>query len=156
MTMGNRLATLKSPYVAACLTTMGGGGKGVAGLPGVVRDLFAALLRRAGSRPVEDHRENAMHAAFVRSAIVISLFAVAACDEIAVAGDPVALADVRGTKSCIAAVNKQTGTGGAVLDTTVPIVELNRYVVNTAAGTPWTCITDENGKAIELVENRTG
>lgn len=97
-----------------------------------------------------------MPAVLLRSALCLSLFAIAACDEIAVAGDPVALADVRGTKNCIAAVNKQTGTTGAVLNTAVPIVELNRYVVNTAAGTPWTCITDENGKAIELVENRTG
>ena len=97
-----------------------------------------------------------MPAAFLRSALCLSLLAVAACDEIAVAGDPVALADVRGSKSCIAAVNKQTGTTGAVLNTSVPIIELNRFVVNTAAGTPWTCITDENGKAIELVENRTG
>ena len=97
-----------------------------------------------------------MPAAFLRSALCLSLLAVAACDEIAVAGDPVALADVRGSKSCIAAVNKQTGTTGAVLNTSVPIIELNRFVVNTAAGTPWTCITDDNGKAIELVENRTG
>lgn len=156
MTMGNRLATLKSPSIAACLTIMGAVGIGIAGLPGVVRDLFAALLQSGGSRPFKDHRENTMHAAFVRSAIVISLFALAACDEIAVAGDPVALADVRGSKSCVAAVNKETGATGAVLDTTVPIVELNRFVVNTAAGTPWTCITDDNGKAIELVENRTG
>ncbi|WP_370401576.1 hypothetical protein [Sulfitobacter sp. JB4-11] len=94
--------------------------------------------------------------ALLRPALCLPFLALAACDELAVANDPVALAELRGSKSCIAAVEKQADVSGAVVDTTVPIVELNRYVIRTASGTPWTCITDDNGKALELVENRTG
>ena len=91
-----------------------------------------------------------------RTAFFLPFLALAACDEMAVANDPAALSELRGTKSCIAAVEKQSEESGAVIDTTIPIIELNRFVVRTPSGTPWTCITDENGRAIELVENRTG
>ena len=41
---------------------------------------------------------------FLRPALCLPLLALAACDEIAVADDPAALADLRGQKSCLAAV----------------------------------------------------
>ena len=89
---------------------------------------------------------------FLRPALCLSLLALAACDEIAVANDPVALADVRGSKSCIAAVKKQTGASGVTLNTTLPVVELNRYIIDVAGGNSWTCVTDANNKAIQMVE----
>ena len=64
--------------------------------------------------------------------------ALSGCDEVAVAGDPAALSDLRGGKSCIAAVKKQTGSKSVTLNTTIPIVELNRYVVNVAGANAWT------------------
>jgi hypothetical protein len=102
-----------------------------------------------------DPKEYPMHY-LLRPALCLSLLAVAACDEIAVAGDPVALADVRGQKSCVSAVSKQSGSTGAVINTTVPIVELNRYIVDVPNGKSWTCVTDINGNATQIVEQQTG
>lgn len=94
--------------------------------------------------------------ALTRTALALALFGLAACDEIAVANDPVALADVRGQKSCVAAVSKQTGVAGAQVNTTLPVVELNRFIIDVPGGGQWTCVTDEGGKAIEIVERQTG
>lgn len=93
---------------------------------------------------------------FLRPALALCLLGVAACDEIAVAGDPVALADLRGQKSCVAAVAKQTGASGVAINTTLPVIELNRFIVDVPEAAMWTCVTDANGKAIEIVERRTG
>jgi len=87
----------------------------------------------------------------MRAALCLPLMAVAACDELAVANDPAALADLRAGKSCVSAVNKQVG-GGAVLNTTLPIVEINQYVVDVPKANSWTCYTDDNGRAQELIE----
>lgn len=91
-----------------------------------------------------------------RSAVVVALFALAACDELAVANDPVALADLRGQKSCVAAVAKQTGAAGVSVNATIPVVELNRFVVDVPGAASWTCVTDANGQAIEIVERQNG
>ncbi|MGC1496083.1 MAG: hypothetical protein WA790_09755 [Sulfitobacter sp.] len=93
---------------------------------------------------------------FMRPALCLSLLAVAACDEIAVAGDPEALSDVRGQKSCVAAVAKESGVAGASINTTVPIIETGRYIVDVPNAKSWTCITDANGKATQIVEQQTG
>ena len=93
---------------------------------------------------------------FLRTTLALSVLGMAACDEIAVANDPVALADLRGQKSCVSAVAKETGVSGVALNTTIPIVELNRFIVDVPNGASWTCVTDQNGKAIEIVERRTG
>lgn len=90
----------------------------------------------------------------LRSALALSVLTVAACDEIAVADDPVALAELRASKSCIRAVEGQTGISGSTLNTTLPIVELNQYVIDVPNGPSWTCYTDDNGKATQLVELR--
>ena len=92
---------------------------------------------------------------FTRPALVLCLLGVAACDEIAVAGDPVALADLRGQKSCVAAVNAQTGAK-SVINTTLPVVETNRFIVDVPNAASWTCVTDANGKALEIVERQNG
>ncbi|UOA31860.1 hypothetical protein DSM110093_01635 [Sulfitobacter sp. DSM 110093] len=92
----------------------------------------------------------------LRPAICLTFFGLAACDEIAVADDPAALADLRGQKSCLAAVGQQTGAAGVAINTTRPVVELYRYVVNVPGGASWSCITDPSGKAIEIAEQRSG
>jgi len=93
---------------------------------------------------------------FMRPALCLTFFALAACDEIAVADDPAALANLRGQKSCVAAVGQQTGASGVAINTSRPIVELYRYVVNVPGAPSWSCITDQNGKAIEIAEQRSG
>ncbi|MFC6638325.1 hypothetical protein GV827_00175 [Sulfitobacter sp. JBTF-M27] len=92
----------------------------------------------------------------LRSTLALSVLGMAACDEIAVANDPEALAELRGQKTCVAAVAKETGASGVALNTTIPIVELNRFIVDVPNAASWTCVTDQNGKAIEIVERRTG
>ena len=92
----------------------------------------------------------------LRPALYLSLLAVAACDEIAVAGDPVALADVRGQKSCVSAVAKESGNKAAVINTTIPIIETGRYIVDVPNAKSWTCVTDANGRATQIVEQQTG
>jgi len=91
----------------------------------------------------------------LRPALCLSLLAVAACDEIAVANDPEALADLRGQKSCIKAVNAQTGTTGAVINTSIPVIETNYFIVDVVNGKSWNCVTDEKGAALQIVERRT-
>lgn len=90
------------------------------------------------------------------SALACCLLALTACDEIAVAGDPVALADVRGKKSCVQAVAKETGASGVAINTELPVVETNRFIVDVPNAGMWTCVTDANGRALEIVERRTG
>ena len=92
----------------------------------------------------------------LRPLLVLSLLGLAACDELAVANDPVALADLRGQKSCIAAVSAETGAAGVAVNTTIPVVELNRYIIDVPNAAPWTCVTDAEGNATEIVERRTG
>lgn len=91
----------------------------------------------------------------MRTALCLGILALAACDELAVANDPAALAELRATKSCIAAVKAQTGAATATLNTTLPIVELNQYVVDVSGAPSWTCFTDDAGKASQLVVLRT-
>ncbi len=87
---------------------------------------------------------------------ILPLLILAGCDDLAVAGDPVAAADLRGQRSCVAAVRKQTGAAGAAINTSLPVVELNRFIVDVPNAPMWTCVTDEAGRAIEIVERQTG
>ncbi|MDF1727245.1 MAG: hypothetical protein P1U53_05780 [Sulfitobacter sp.] len=93
-----------------------------------------------------------MRSPFLRTALVLPFLALAACDEIAVADDPAALAQLRGTKSCVAAVKRQTGASAVTPNTTLPVVEVNQYVIDVAAAPSWTCYTDDNNNAAQLVE----
>lgn len=81
-------------------------------------------------------------------------FGLAGCDELAVANDPEALAELRAQKSCISAVERQTGASGATINTTLPVVELNQYIVDVPNAKSWTCYTTPEGKAAQLVEFR--
>lgn len=91
-----------------------------------------------------------------RTAFGLSLLGLAACDELAVANDPVALADLRGQKSCLAAVTSETGASGVAVNTTLPVVELNRFIIDVPNAASWTCVTDEAGKATEIVQRQNG
>ena len=86
----------------------------------------------------------------LRSALCLPLLGVAACDEVALAGDPVALADARGQRTCVKAVADQTGASGVTINTTIPVIEENYFIVDVPNANPWTCITDENGRATQL------
>lgn len=91
-----------------------------------------------------------------RSVLGFSLLGLVACDELAVANDPVALAELRGQKSCVAAVAGETGAANVAINTTIPVIELNRFIVDVPGAKMWTCVTDESGKAIEIVERQNG
>jgi hypothetical protein len=82
------------------------------------------------------------------------LLGLSACDELALANDPEALAELRAQKSCVAAVERQTGVSGATINTTLPVVEINQYVVDVPNAKSWTCYTTPEGKAAQLVEFR--
>ena len=92
----------------------------------------------------------------LRPALCVALLGLAACDEIAVADDPEALADLRGQKSCVAAVRQETGVEGVAINTTRPVIERYRHIVDVPGAGSWACITDEKGKAIEIVAQRSG
>lgn len=92
----------------------------------------------------------------MRLILLIGPLGLAACDELAVANDPVALADLRGQKSCVAAVAGQTGASGVAVNTTIPVIELNRFIIDVPNAPSWTCVTDQAGKATEIVERRNG
>jgi hypothetical protein len=88
-----------------------------------------------------------------------ALLALSACDEMAMttggtsSGGMVVAA---GERSCVAAVKDHTGAAGAAINRTLPVVELNRYIVDTSAGTRFTCVTDAMGSATEIVQQQTG
>lgn len=92
----------------------------------------------------------------LRPSLCLALLTVAACDEIAVANDPVARAELRGNKSCITAVKKQTGETEVTANTTFPVVETNQFIIDVKGVASWVCYTDDNGRAQELTTVRTG
>ena len=91
---------------------------------------------------------------FTRFALMLPLFGLAACDELAVMNDPVALAELRGSKNCIAAVENETGVSGATINTTLPVVEVNTYIVDVPNAPYWTCVTDDAGQAQTITQRR--
>ena len=89
--------------------------------------------------------------------LATAVLTLSACDEMAVADNPAALAQLRTHKSCIAAVEQHTGISGGMINRTIPIVETNQYIVDLPGGAPkWTCYTDAQGKARELILTRLG
>lgn len=90
--------------------------------------------------------------------VLPALLALSACDEVTVAsatgGDAEAAAETRGLRNCLRAVENHTGLSGLATDPTVPVVEVNQYVIAVPDGPSWRCFTDDSGKAIELLEVR--
>ena len=81
-------------------------------------DTIELPCRRCGP----EFQRTAFMPKFLRPALCLTLLGLAACDEIAVADDPAALAELRGQKSCVSAVAQQTGASGVAINTTRPIV----------------------------------
>lgn len=90
----------------------------------------------------------------LRFALCLPFMALAACEDMAVANDPAARAELKAHRSCIRAVEKHTGVSGGVINTTIPIVEVRQHIVDLPGIAPWTCYTDENGAAKQLIETR--
>lgn len=88
----------------------------------------------------------------LRSALCLSFLTVAACDEIASAGDPEGFAEKRGKRTCVKAVSDETGASGVKINTTIPVIETNYFIVDVPNANPWTCITDEGGRATQIAE----
>ena len=90
---------------------------------------------------------------FMRAALCLPLLGVAACDEVALAGDSGGtLSESRGQRTCVKAVADQTKATGVTINTTIPVIEENYFVVDVPNGNSWTCITDESGRATQIAE----
>ncbi len=90
----------------------------------------------------------------LRFALCLPLMALAACEDMSGASDPSARAETVAERSCIRAVESHTGVSGGKINTTIPIVETNQYIIDLPRAKPWTCYTDETGAAKQLIETR--
>lgn len=84
----------------------------------------------------------------------IALLALGACDEAAFSDDPAVRAEFAGVRSCIRAVQSETGSTGATHNTELPVVEVNQYIIDVPNQRSWTCYTNDQNRAIELVRLR--
>jgi len=91
----------------------------------------------------------------LRSALCLSFLAVAACDEVASSGDPDGFAANRGKRTCVKAVADQTGVSGVSINTTIPVIETNYFIVDVPNAKSWTCITDEAGRALQVAQRNS-
>lgn len=90
----------------------------------------------------------------LRFALCLPILALAACEDMSTASDPAARAEISAQRGCIRAVQKHTGVSGGVINTTIPIVETNQYIVDLPGQDPWTCYTDDTGAAKQLIKTR--
>ncbi|MGB5862878.1 MAG: hypothetical protein WBG95_01110 [Sulfitobacter sp.] len=96
---------------------------------------------------------------FTRPALILCMatVALAACDPAEFDTDPDVRRDARANRKCVDAVSKQTGDATAKLNTTLPIVEINQYIVDTPATQGrWMCRTDDEGNAKQLYKLGVG
>ena len=90
-----------------------------------------------------------------RFALPLICLSLAACDPAAVATAQVDRAEARAIASCERAVRAETGNSGAAHNPNIPVVEVNQYVIGVPGEQiPWTCFTDDNGRAQSLVKAR--
>lgn len=83
--------------------------------------------------------------------------ALAACDPAELDPDPEVRAEARGARKCVAAVRDQTGDASATLNTTLPIVEINQFIVDVPGkDSRWLCQTDDVGTPQELLQLGAG
>ena len=81
------------------------------------------------------------------------LMALAGCDAAEFDPDPEVRADARGGRKCVVAVRDQAGDASAVLNTTLPIVEINQFIVDVPGNqSRWLCQTDDNGTPQQLLQ----
>ena len=93
-----------------------------------------------------------------RPAVLIcaAALALAACDPAEFDADPDVRRDARANRTCVTAVSNQTGSD-AQLNTTLPIVEVNQYIIDVPEGQQrWMCRTDDEGTATQLYKMGAG
>ncbi len=96
---------------------------------------------------------------FLRPAAILCMatLALAACDPAEFDPDPDVRRDARAHHKCVVAVQKQTTDPAAVLNTTLPIVEINQYIVDAPSlQQSWMCRTDDAGTPTQLYKLGTG
>ncbi|MGJ8596623.1 hypothetical protein [Sulfitobacter sp.] len=95
---------------------------------------------------------------FTRPALILCVasMALAACDPAEFDSDPDVRRDARANRTCIKAVSEQVGSP-AQLNTTLPIVEVNQYIIDVpATQESWMCRTDDEGTASQLYKMGAG
>jgi hypothetical protein len=95
---------------------------------------------------------------FTRPALLLCAAAVAltACDPAEFDPDPDVRRDARANRTCANAVSEQTASP-AQLNTTLPIVEINQYIMDVPAiNERWMCRTDDEGNASQLYRMGAG
>ncbi|MDG1069327.1 MAG: hypothetical protein P8P40_13270 [Sulfitobacter sp.] len=95
---------------------------------------------------------------FTRPALILCAAAMAltACDPAEFDADPDVRRDARANRTCMAAVTAQTGSPSQ-LNTTLPIVEVNQYIIDVPANQQrWMCRTDDEGNATQLYKMGEG
>ncbi len=93
-----------------------------------------------------------------RPALMLTLAALAlsACDPAEFDSDPDVRRDARANRTCASAVSEQAGAP-AQLNTTLPIVEINQYIMDVPATQErWMCRTDDEGNATQLYKMGAG
>lgn len=86
-----------------------------------------------------------------------ALLVLTACDPAEFDADPDVRAEARGARTCVSAVKDQTKDGSATLNTTLPIVEANQFIVDApGVNQRWVCTTDDAGQAKQLYQLGVG
>lgn len=89
--------------------------------------------------------------------VCVAAFALAACDPAEFDADPEVRAEARSARKCIASVRGQTGDASAVLNTTLPIVEVNQVIIDVPGNqTRWMCLTNDQGAPQSLYQMGVG
>lgn len=85
------------------------------------------------------------------------MMTLAACDPAEFDPDPDVRRDARASRTCQAAVKDQTADAAVRLNTSLPIVEINQYIIDApTAEEQWMCRTDDAGTAIQLYKLGVG
>lgn len=90
---------------------------------------------------------------FTRPALFagIAIFGLSACDIAEFDADPDVRRDARANRKCVDDVRKQTGDALTQLNTTLPIVEINQYIIDVPTlQERWMCRTDDEGTPTQL------
>ena len=89
---------------------------------------------------------------FTHPALILCMatMALTACDPAEFDPDPDVRRDARANRTCVNAIKIQTGSP-AQLNTTLPIVEVNQYIIDVPAlQERWMCRTDDEGTASQM------
>lgn len=82
----------------------------------------------------------------------MATLALTACDVAEFDKDPEVRREARAARTCMSAVKNQTGSD-AILNTTLPVIEVNQYIVDVPAlQESWLCQTDDEGNALQLIK----